>query len=149
MTQHTALDSLIQLARGQRDGALARFAAAMSDARTLGERLAVLLSYRSEYAARLAEGVSGGITAQRLRAFRLFLDNLDLAIRQQQQAILAQNELQSLRRADWAHTESRLKGYATLRDRRQAVRATRALRDEQRGSDEHAQRAAARRKIAW
>jgi flagellar FliJ protein len=146
MTQASALDSLIEYARSQRDDALARFAASVSTSRALRDRLALLVNYRSEYAARLAATVREGLTAEQLRGFRLFLDKLDLAIAQQQLAMHSQSEQHLRRRADWAQRESRLQGYATLRDRRRAESAGRSRRDEQRGSDEHAGRMAARSK---
>lgn len=144
MAPATALDSLIEFARGQRDDALARFAAAVSASRALEERLALLVNYRDEYAARLASNVRAGLTVEQLRGFRLFLEKLELAIARQRQAMRSQSEQHLQRRADWAQRESRLQGYATLRERRRAVSAVRSRRDEQRGSDEHARRAAAR-----
>jgi flagellar FliJ protein len=144
MAQATALDSLIEFARGQRDDALSRFAASVSASRALEERLALLVNYRDEYAARLAASVRTGLTLDKLRGFRLFLEKLELAIVQQQQAMCSQSEQHLQRRADWAQRESRLQGYATLRDRRRAVSALRSRRDEQRGTDEHARRSTAR-----
>lgn len=144
MAPATALDSLIEVARGQRDDALSRFAASVSASRVLEERLALLVDYRGEYAARLASTVRAGLTVEQLRGFRLFLDKLDLAIVQQRQAMHSQSEQHLERRADWARRESRLQGYATLRERRRSVRAVQSRRDEQRGSDEHARRATAR-----
>jgi flagellar FliJ protein len=144
MALGTALDSLIEFARGQRDDALSRFAASVSASRAIEERLALLVNYRDEYAARLAATVRAGLTVEQLRGYRLFLDKLDLAIMQQRLVMRSQSEQHLQRRADWAQRESRLQGYATLRDRRQAVSAVQSRRDEQRGSDEHARRAAAR-----
>ncbi|MFY9316977.1 MAG: flagellar export protein FliJ [Burkholderiales bacterium] len=137
MAHATALDSLIEYARGQRDDALARFAASVSASRALHDRLALLVNYRGEFVARLAAAVREGLTAEQLRGFRLFLDKLDLAIAQQQQAMHSQSEQHLQRRADWAQRESRLQGYATLRERRRAASAGRSRRDEQRSSDEH------------
>ena len=144
MAQATALDSLIEFARSRRDDALSRFAASVSASRALEERLALLVNYRDEYAARLAASGRDGLTVGQLRGFRLFLEKLDLAIVQQRQAMHAQSEQRLERRADWAQRESRLQGYATLRDRRLAVSAAQSRRDEQRGSDEHTRLAAAR-----
>lgn len=144
MAQATALDSLIEFARGQRDDALSRFAASLSASRALKDQLALLTGYRDEYAARLAATVRSGLTVEQLRGFRLFIDKLDLAIAQQQQVMRSQSEQQVQRRADWAQRESRLQGYATLRERRQAVSAVRLRREDQRGNDEHGRLAAAR-----
>ena len=144
MAQPTALDSLIEFARGQRDDALSRFAASLSAARALEERLALLVGYRDEYAAQFAVSVRAGLTLDRLRGFRLFLEKLDQAIVQQKQALCSQSEQHFQRRADWTQRESRLQGYATLRERRRAVSALRERRDEQRGSDEHARSTSAR-----
>ncbi len=144
MAQATALDSLIEFARGQRDDALSRLAASLSAARALKDQLALLTAYRSEYAARLAATLRSGLTVEQLRGFRLFIDKLDLAIAHQQQVMHSQSEQQQLHRADWAQRESRLQGYATLRGRRQAVAAARSRREEQRGGDEQGRRAAAR-----
>ncbi|MGQ0509196.1 MAG: flagellar export protein FliJ [Betaproteobacteria bacterium] len=141
MEHSTALDSLIELARGERDSALSRFAASLSASRAVEERLALLVGYRGEYATRLASSVGAGLTAERLRAFLLFLDKLDLAIGQQEQAMKLQAEAHQLRQADWASRESRLQGFATLRDRRLSASARVSRRDERRGEDEHARRA--------
>lgn len=140
MEPATALDSLIELARGDRDTALSQFAASVSAARVVEERLDLLVAYRVEYAARFATIVCAGLTADRLRAFRLFLDKLDLAIGQQRQAMNAQTEQRQQRRSDWAQRESRLQGYATLRDRRRTASAGKSRREEQRSCDEHARR---------
>lgn len=144
MAQATALDSLIEFARAQRDDALSRFAASVSASRAIEERLALLVNYRDEYAARLATTVRAGLTVEQLRGFRLFLDKLDLAIVQQRQTMHSQSEQHRQRRADWTQRESRLQGYATLRDRRRAVSAVQSRRDEQRDSDEHTRLAATR-----
>lgn len=144
MAQPSALDSLIEFARGQRDDALARFAASVSASQALEKRLALLLQYRDEYAARLAASVRDGLSVERLRAFQGFLDKLELAIHQQRQAMRLQSERHRERRADWIQRESRLRGYSILRDRRRAAAAAASRRDEQRRSDEHARLAAAR-----
>jgi len=144
MAQATALDSLIEFARGQRDDALSRFAASLSASRALNDQLALLIGYRGEYAARLAATARSGLTLGQLRGFRLFIDKLDLAIAQQQQAMHSQSERHLRHRADWAQRESRLQGYATLRERRQAVKAVRLRREDQRGNDEHGRLATAR-----
>ncbi len=144
MAQATALDSLIEFARAQRDDALSRFAASLSASRALKDQFALLTGYRSEYAARLAATVRAGLTVEQLRGFRLFIDKLDLAIAQQQQVMRSQSEQQVQHRADWTQRESRLQGYATLRERRQAVRTVRVRREDQRGDDEHGRLATAR-----
>jgi flagellar FliJ protein len=144
MAQATALDSLIEFARGQRDDALSHFAASLSASRALEERLALLVNYRDEYAAQLAASVRTGLTLDRLRGFRLFLEKLDRAIVQQEQAICSQSERHLQHRADWTQRESRLQGYATLRDRRRAVGEVKSRRAEQQGSDEHARGVTAR-----
>jgi len=144
MAQATALDSLIEFARGQRDDALSRFAASLSASRALEDQLALLTGYRGEYAVRLAATVRTGLTVEQLRGFRLFIDKLDLAIAQQQQVMRSQSEQQVQHRADWAQRESRLQGYATLRERRQTVKAVRLRREDQRGTDEHGRLATAR-----
>lgn len=137
MAQTNALESLIGFARGQRDDALSRFVTALSASRAVADQLALLISYRGEYAARMAASVHTGLTVEQLRGFRLFLDKLDVAIAQQQQAVQSQSEQQQQRRADWALTESKLQGYDTLRKRRHAQQAIHLRRTEQRASDEH------------
>lgn len=145
MPQTTALDSLIEFARGQRDDALSRFAASITQTRAAKERLSLLLGYRDDYAARLAAMARGGLTVGQLRNFRLFLDKLDLAIRQQQQAASSHTEHSAGQRANWTHSETRLLGYSSLLDRRRASDRLRLRRDEQRGTDEHASRVCAAR----
>lgn len=148
MQQPTALESLIEFARAQRDGALARFAASLSQARAVGERLSLLINYRDEYAARFAEVARGGVAADRLRNFRLFLDKLDLAIAQQQQTALSQSEQVAEQRSVWAGSETKLQGYAMLQDRRRAIVLQKMRRDEQKGTDEHVGRSVAMRAVA-
>lgn len=140
MAQTTALDSLIEFARGQRDDALSRFAASMTQTRAAEERLSLLLGYRREYAARLADIGRSGVTVTQLCNFRLFLEKLDLAILQQQQAASSHTEQLAERKATWTETETRVQGYTMLLDRRRATIRLRLHRDEQRGTDEHASR---------
>jgi flagellar FliJ protein len=148
MDQPTALESLIEFARAQRDDALARFANSMSQARAVEDRLMLLTNYRNEYAASFAEIARSGLTADRLRNFRLFLDKLDLAIEQQGQAADSQSEQVAEQRTAWAGSETRLQGYAMLQDRRLAVVRQKLRRDEQKGTDEHASRSVAMRAAA-
>ena len=145
MARTTALDSLIEFARGQRDDALSRFAASMTQTRAVEEQLLLLLGYRNEYAARLTNIACSGVTVGQLRDFRLFLEKLDLAIGQQRQAASSQTEHLAERKATWTGTETRLQGYAMLLDRRRATDRLRLRRDEQRGTDEHASRLCAAR----
>ena len=145
MKQSTALESLIEFAQGQRDDALSRFATSMAQARAVEERLALLVNYRKEYAARLGDIICRGVAADQLRSFRLFLEKLDLAIGQQEQAANSQSEMLAERRALWTSKETRLKGYSRMKDRRGAEARQLMHRAEQRQTDEHASRIAAAR----
>ncbi len=145
MKHPTALESLIEFAQGQRDDALSRFATSLAQARAVEERLSLLVDYRNEYAARLGNIICRGVAADQLRSFRLFLEKLDLAICQQQQAASNHSEMLAERRALWTSKETRLKGYARLKDRRGAAAKQLLHRAEQRQTDEHASRIAAAR----
>lgn len=145
MKQPTALASLIEFAQGQRDDALSRFATSLAQARAVEERLSLLVNYRDEYASRLGSIICRGVAADQLRSFRRFLEKLDLAIRQQQQAASNHSEVLAERKALWTSKETRLKGYARLKDRRGAAAKQLVHRAEQRQTDEHASRIAAAR----
>jgi flagellar FliJ protein len=144
MAHASPLDNLIELARDQRDDALSRLAAAVSASRSLEERYALLINYRAEYAAHFAASARSGLPLGQLLQFRLFLDKLEGAIAQQQQAMRSQDAQQLEQRTDWAKRESRLQGYSTLRERRRAARSVQARRHEQQSTDEHSRLAEAR-----
>ncbi|MBI3375606.1 MAG: flagellar export protein FliJ [Betaproteobacteria bacterium] len=103
------------------------------------------MNYRNEYASHLGDIICRGVAADQLRSFRLFLEKLELAIRQQQQAASNHSEVLAERRALWTSKEARLKGYARLNDRRGVAAKQLMHRAEQRQTDEHASRIATAR----
>ncbi len=145
MAPATALDSLIDFARVQRDEALSRLAATLACARESSSRLALLLEYRGEYIARFAADSRKGMAALQLRNYFGFLNKLDAAIRQQQHDVSTENARVDHSREAWRSRESRLQGYAALQARRGAEHALRARRDEQKQTDEHAAQSVLRR----
>lgn len=137
----TPLDSLIEFSRGERDEALNRLAAALADARGAEAKVRLLVEYRTEYDARRAAAVAGGISALRLGTYVVFLAKLDAAIAQQQDIARQRGARAAAERTAWQDTEVRLQGYATLRARRAALAAVEEKRKEQKQNDEFAARA--------
>ncbi|WJW74571.1 flagellar export protein FliJ [Thiohalobacter sp. IOR34] len=109
-------------------------------------KLAQLIEYHADYARRLEAGSGASLSAARLQDFRLFLDRLAQAIRQQRERIERQRLDCEEKRLAWLATRSRSQALDKVVERYQREEQKAAARREQRESDEQAQHGSRRRK---
>lgn len=116
---------------------LASLIAAEQDAKT---KLAMLQNYRDEYGARFCRAVQDGLDHPQWRNYQGFLNRLDEAISQQQDAVRRQETRTAGGQAAWQQQRIRLKAFDALSERHRANQAKLDLREEQKAQDEFAAR---------
>ena len=107
-------------------------------------RMRELRDYRQYYLHRLREAGSRGLGMQQYLEYRSFLARLDLAISQQQQAIIACRRAFGESHTAWLECRKELKAIDKLLERRAREVEKRIRRREQAESDEHAGRTGGR-----
>lgn len=130
------LDTLIELARGDRDQAGQALAGERQNERQVVGQLESLSQYRLEYAQRLQQAMQEGIDPASMRNYQQFLDSLDTALARAREALAAQQQRVGQRQAQWQQEQRKLSSYDTLASRRQADQRRQEARQEQRLSDE-------------
>jgi flagellar FliJ protein len=140
MTIPTAIDTLIELATSATDEAAQKLGRAIRAADDTEKKLALLLQYRDEYAARFQANMVAGLTPISYRNYQCFLDKLDQAISGQQQVVREAHRQVATDRTAWQASERKRMSYDTLANRAlQAAQRKESKRD-QKQSDEHAAR---------
>ena len=124
MATSSALDTLIELATSQTDEAAKKLGHAIRACADTEQKLALLLQYRDDYAARFQSNLAAGLNAAGFRNFQLFMGKLDDAITGQQQIVLDAQKRKDNERTAWQASERKKMSYDTL--------ATRAQKEEQR-----------------
>ncbi|QKS28387.1 flagellar export protein FliJ [Accumulibacter sp.] len=140
MSRPFPLQSVLDLMRNRNDAATQRLAALIAAERDARKTLAMLLQYRDEYTARFRQAVQDGLGQPEWRNYQEFLDRLDEAVRQQEQAAALKAAHTAAGQAEWQNQRSRLNAFDTLSDRHRAGEARRELRNEQKLQDEFAAR---------
>ncbi len=130
------LDTLIELARGDRDQAGQALAGERQNERQVVGQLESLSQYRLEYAQRLQQAMQEGIDPASMRNYQQFLDSLDSALARAREALASQQQRVGQRQAQWQQEQRKLSSYDTLASRRQADQRRQEARQEQRLSDE-------------
>ncbi len=130
------LDTLIELARGNRDQAGQALAQERQSEQQVAGQLESLNQYRLEYAQQLQQAMREGIDPATMRNYQQFLDSLDTALERARQALEAQQQRVSQRRAQWQQEQRKLSSYDTLASRRQEQQQRREARQELRLNDE-------------
>ncbi|MCC6535455.1 MAG: flagellar export protein FliJ [Burkholderiales bacterium] len=138
MTARFSLQPVMDLARENADAAAARLGQAMQRLLEADRQLKTLLDYREEYQARLRDSVTSGIDSAGWRNFHLFLAKLDAGIEGARAHADSARELARRAQVDWHDQQRKLKAYGVLAQRHERAQQTRAARQEQRETDEHA-----------
>lgn len=140
MATSSALETLIELATKSTDEAAKRLGRAIKAGDDAQQKLELLMQYRDDYAVRFQARMMSGFTASGYRNFQFFLDKLDDAIKGQQQAIqLAQKRIDDERKA-WQGSERKRISYDTLATRAMKAQEVKAMKREQKQTDEFAAR---------
>lgn len=130
------LDTLIELARGQRDQAGQALAGERQNEQQVAGQLEALNQYRLEYAQKLQQAMRDGIDPATMRNYQQFLDSLDAALARAREALAAQQQRVGQRQAQWQQEQRKLSSYDTLASRRDAQQRCQEARQELRMSDE-------------
>ena len=140
MATSSALETLIELATRESDDAAKRLGKCMKAAEETEQKLALLMQYRDDYAARFQQNLATGLTAMGYRNFQQFLDKLEVAIASQQQIVREAHARTERERAAWQAGERKRMSYGTLASRAQKVQQAKDNKRDQKQTDEHAAR---------
>ncbi|MDR1349692.1 MAG: flagellar export protein FliJ [Zoogloeaceae bacterium] len=135
MTEFT-LQPLLDLLNERADEAarqLGRLIAAEQDARA---RLALLRQYREEYAQQFRAAQTAGLTLASWRNYQEFLGKIDAAIQQQDTQVENSAQNTAAGQEHWRQQNTRMKAIDTLLIRHQRAEDKKALRQEQKQTDE-------------
>jgi flagellar protein FliJ len=140
MATSSAINTLIELATNECDKAAQELGKSIRIADETGGKLALLLQYRDDYAARFQTNQAEGLTITGYRNFQLFLDKLDQAIIGQQQIVReSQKRVEECQRA-WQAAEHKRMSFDTLAERKRKEAQREETRRDQKQMDEYATR---------
>ena len=146
MARRFPLQPLLDLANDRVDAATQRLAQLKQRWQAQEDKLNQLFSFQDEYRQRLADTLAHGVDMARMRDFQVFLQKLDLAIRQQrievQHAKFSWEECQIA----WLEERRKLKTFDILKERHLHGETHRENRLEQRDQDEYARNIAHRKR---
>jgi flagellar FliJ protein len=140
--QSTALDVLIELASTESDEAAKRLGHAIRACQDTEEKLALLIQYREDYAARFQASLTSGLTAAGYRNFQLFMGKLEEAIDGQQRIVKEAQHQMTQQRSAWQASERKRMSYDTLATRAEKQEQQRENKRDQKQTDELAARQA-------
>jgi flagellar FliJ protein len=141
MATLSALDTLIDLAMRETDEAAKRLGHAIRATEDTEKKLAILMQYRDEYAARFQASMTAGLTAMGYRNFQLFMTKLDEAISGQQLIVAESKRRVTSERTAWQASERKRMSYDTLATRAHDAEQRKENKREQKNTDEQAARA--------
>lgn len=142
MANLSALTTLIDLALKDTDEAAKKLGQAIRAGEDTEKKLAMLLGYRDEYAARFQSSMAAGLSAMDYRNFQLFIEKLDAAIAGQQAIVQEAKRLIERERKSWQDCERKRMSYDTLATRAEKEKQHKENKRDQKQTDEHAARAA-------
>ena len=128
MKQAPPWDRLKDIAAKRRDAQAQRLGALTRERDEAARRLEMLLGYRADYEARLANASRGGIDPTELRNYQAFLAQLTRAIAQQSEIVGAADRSVHGAKAQWTSEHQRVESFQALDERH----ATGVAREEQR-----------------
>lgn len=140
-----AWELLKELAKHDSDDSARQLAQLIRKEEAAKKQLTALVGYRADYQGRLANASRDGIGGEGLRNFRVFLDNLEVAIDQQTHVIAALHAEVGVARSAWEKDQRRVDSYHALDSRHADAVQRVAKRREQALQDEMATRAYFRR----
>lgn len=138
--KHNPMQTLVHLAQTRQEAALKQLGDLLTAGRSQEEKLTLLQNYRKDYQARLAAGAQRGIAPHELANFKLFMDQLELAILQQDDSFTQSLTQSDYGRQRWQESLRALRSFETLLDRRARTARQAESRREQAQDDEVAAR---------
>ena len=110
------------------------------------DKLKQLYVFQEEYRHRLHQRLTQGVDMTRMRDFQVFLQKLDIAIRQQRIEIDHAKQRWDTGQRVWMEERRKLKTYDVLKTRHQRTEVQREGRIDQREQDEHGRKSHALKK---
>ena len=110
-------DRLKELAAKKRDAHAQRLGTVTRERDDAAKRLEMLIGYRADYEARLANAARGGIDPNELRNYRAFLAQLERAIAQQTDLVGAAERSVHGAKAQWTSEHQRVESFQALDER--------------------------------
>jgi flagellar FliJ protein len=114
MAQTFPLQTLLELMQNRSDEATRTLGQLIAAEQSQRSRLEMLEQYREEYAQRLRDATSQGITQLSLRNYQNFLSRIDDAITQQHQVVQNSEHSTKTGQEHWQNQNKRLKAISTL-----------------------------------
>lgn len=140
MTQPFSLQPLLELMQSRADEATRRLGQLIAAEQSARRQLEMLEQYRAEYAGRLLEASTKGLTPLALRNFQDFLARIDQAIAQQTAAVHHSEQETAHGQAHWKSQNKQLKAIDTLSQRHDEKERRREGKQEQKLQDEFSSR---------
>ena len=136
MAKSSALTTLIDLTKDKTNDVAKQLQNLTSSRQSAHEQLETLHTYRQDYAQRLNQAMTTGLSAANYHNFRQFIATLDDAISQQNKVVAQIDANVELRKKEWVDQKRQLSSYETLLNRQERQAAQRENRIEQRTNDE-------------
>ena len=140
MPRQFSLQPLHDLANSRVEAATRQLAALKQQWQLQEDKLKQLYAFQAEYRQRLHNTLTQGVDMTRIRDFQVFLNKLEIAIRQQQVEIEHARMRWENGQRTWMEERRKLKTYDVLKVRHLSKEAQREGKIEQREQDEHARK---------
>jgi flagellar FliJ protein len=134
------LKTLADLARAQSTAAATALAKEIAALQQGEEKVNLLQNYLDDYRVTLQEKMLRGLQVSELINSQNFIQQIELAITQQQQSVIQLDHQVSLAKKHWQECERKLMTFETLTKRSQAKAALIEARIDQKNTDEFASR---------
>lgn len=136
MAKQSALTTLVGLTKNKTKDAARQLQNLNMTRQNANQQLETLYNYRQDYAERLQQAMSSGLSAANYHNFRQFIATLDHAITQQNKVVAQIDANVELRKQEWVDQKRQLSSYETLLSRQERQAARQESRKEQRINDE-------------
>lgn len=140
MAQPFSLQPLLEIMQTRTDDATRRLGQLISAEQNAKSRLQMLEQYRDEYAQKLREASTQGITQMALRNYQDFLARIEEAIMQQGMAVRNSEQGTAVGQAHWKEQNKKMKAIDTLSQRHDLRERYRENKLEQKLQDEFSAR---------
>ena len=134
------MQPLRRVAESKEQRAAAELGRAQQHLQTQLARLQEIQNYQQEYLSRFEQAGMNGIAADKLLSFRNFLEKLDTAVEQQQQAVNTANDVVDQRKRQWFSSRDKVKIFNKVISNFVDQEFSQEQKQEQKETDEKAQR---------
>jgi flagellar FliJ protein len=134
------LQTLVDLAKAQSSAAATALAKEIAGLRDSEQKVDLLQNYLDDYRVNLQQQMLSGLKASQLHNSQNFIQQLELAIAQQEKAVITFNNQVSIAKQLWQECERKLLTFETLTQRAKSKAALIEARLDQKNTDEFAAR---------